>query len=176
MIDKIDISFIIGRKEFIGQLQKVMGAGSSSTWHMMMGNDYCGRLRKTSQWIFDSTPKTKNFEHLADHFGMYATAATAEWMQPLLVNDFYIEVNREWKKYNILVRQTTLSEFKEHFSVIGRTNTVVLESNRPAYYRKGVRSRQEWKLVSGDYKYPRDIEELQQLIAEHLKKLRLASK
>lgn len=83
-MDKVAISFIFRENEYKGELQKVAGANSSSTWHLMIDNFFCGRLCKADKWVFDSTPKTKKFEHMAEHFGRYITAIDHQWMQPLL--------------------------------------------------------------------------------------------
>lgn len=65
-MDKIPITF----DKFTGYFTKVSGAGESSIWHLYDSkNYYIGRLRFTDKWVFDSSPKGKEFETLADYFG-----------------------------------------------------------------------------------------------------------
>lgn len=76
MSDKIPVSFEHNGKKTNGHLDKVSGAGDSSTWHLM-GNDkfYYGALRRhNDQWVFDPTPKTEDLKDLADFFGDVVTA------------------------------------------------------------------------------------------------------
>ena len=72
-METIPISFEHQGKHYAGHFNKVMGAGDTSTYHLMDDkNFYLGRLRiANDQWIFDATPKTLELKELADFFGDY---------------------------------------------------------------------------------------------------------
>jgi len=72
-MENIPVTFECNGKTFSGQLAQVAGAGGNSVFHLMDSkNFYCGRLRYSDfirDWVFDPTPKTKEFKQQADYFG-----------------------------------------------------------------------------------------------------------
>lgn len=74
-METIPISFDHLGKQYTGHFSKVMGAGDTSTFHLMdHQNFYLGRLRIAhNQWVFDPTPKTQELKELADFFADYIT-------------------------------------------------------------------------------------------------------
>lgn len=71
-MEKINITLDIDGKEFIGSLQQVAGAVSTGVYHLYdQKNFYIGRLRFTDHWIFDATPKSREFEKHAERFAAF---------------------------------------------------------------------------------------------------------
>ena len=69
------ISFECNGKQYTGEFSQVSGSGGTTTFYLMINNFYCGRLRNDAvSWIFDTTPKTKDFETLGEFFGNYIIA------------------------------------------------------------------------------------------------------
>ena len=72
-MEHIPISFECDKKKFTGRLSKVMGAGSTSMFHLMdERNFYRGRLRFSeydNDWVFDPSPKDDDLKQLAGYFG-----------------------------------------------------------------------------------------------------------
>jgi hypothetical protein len=63
------IRFTHNGKEYIGDLQRVSGAGQSGVYHLAIDKYYKGRLRFstfTNKWEFDG-----EFSDLAERFGKY---------------------------------------------------------------------------------------------------------
>jgi hypothetical protein len=63
------IRFTHRDKEYIGEFDKVSGAGQGGVYHLMIDKFYKGRLRFstfTNTWVFDG-----EFADLADRFGRY---------------------------------------------------------------------------------------------------------
>lgn len=74
----IPVKFEHNGRKYNCVLHKVAGGGDTSTFHLMDDKHfYNGRLRWSDfqkKWVFDSTPKTKDLEELADYFGEVVTA------------------------------------------------------------------------------------------------------
>lgn len=71
-MENCPIKFTHRGKEYSGYLTPVMGAGSSSTFHLMVGGYYWGQLFYTDRWVFyGSDPELTK---LQDFFGDYVTA------------------------------------------------------------------------------------------------------
>ena len=60
LLNHIPITFEYNGEKFTGSFGKVMGAGSTSMFHLTIDRFYCGRLRYNDflqTWVFDPTPK-----------------------------------------------------------------------------------------------------------------------
>ncbi len=76
-MDKIPVIVQFEGKEYSGYFSKVMGAGSTGTFHLMVDGYYWGRLSFSefaNAWRFDPTPKTLDLEKLADEFSDWIIA------------------------------------------------------------------------------------------------------
>jgi hypothetical protein len=77
-MESIPIKFQCEAKKYMCHLSHVIGAGTTSCYHLQDDkNFYLGRLRWSefeNKWVFDSSPKTKDLEQLADYFGDVVTA------------------------------------------------------------------------------------------------------
>jgi hypothetical protein len=63
------IRFTHNGKEYIGELQKVQGAGETAVYHLIIDKYYKGRLRFSSsenKWVFDG-----EFAEVAERLGKY---------------------------------------------------------------------------------------------------------
>jgi hypothetical protein len=70
MPDDIPVQFQFNGDEVKGILSSVMGAGSTTVYHLEVDHFYWGRLRKANdQWAFDPTPKTAELKEMAEYFG-----------------------------------------------------------------------------------------------------------
>jgi hypothetical protein len=75
-MNTVPITFEHAGKNYKGHFSKVMGAGDTSTYHLMdRQNFYLGRLRIAhNKWTFDASPRTQELKELADFFGDYIRA------------------------------------------------------------------------------------------------------
>ena len=77
---EVHVSFTFKNKEYQGILSEVMGAGSSSIFHLYVDKFYYGNLLFSSfsnSFVFHPSPplEKQGLEELADYFG----ACVTEW-------------------------------------------------------------------------------------------------
>jgi hypothetical protein len=54
---------------------------------------------------------------------------------------FYINIIIERKNYKLLVEQTLKDNFKECYKISSKSQTILLENNRPIFRNKGLKHR-----------------------------------
>ena len=82
---------------------------------------------------------------------------------------FRISITHDRKKYNLTVEQVKFSATVEQFRVHGRNKEIVIESNRPLFRNKGLKSREpDWKIVSGELSTSSGFEVIVEAIMKYL--------
>jgi hypothetical protein len=72
---EVQIRFRYKGVEYTGELSSVMGAASTTVYHLSVNKFFWGRLRMANdKWVFDPTPKTSGMEALAEWMGSKVSA------------------------------------------------------------------------------------------------------
>lgn len=65
--------------------------------------------------------------------------------------EFFITVKSGYRNYRLKVQHILVDDRYEHFKVIARNKTLLLQSNRPFFRKRGLKHRRpDWKLLDGE--------------------------
>lgn len=85
---------------------------------------------------------------------------------------FYIIIQIELKNYNLLVEQTSIDKVKETYKISSKSQTILLENNRPIFRNKGLKHRRpNWKITEKPLRLQQHT--IDKIIAEINKKLEI---
>lgn len=86
-----------------------------------------------------------------------------------MTSTFTIQIKSGYKTHKIKVQHVPVDDRVEHFKLLGRNKTIVLECNRPFFRNKGLKHRRpDWKLIEGKIDHQTSLDPVKDAILEYL--------